>query len=140
MGLDMYALRVADGGARPMPDVDAKFTSDSRAFDDEGNPLYRIIKRKFFYWRKHPALHVWMKRLYEKKGGLSREFNCDNVRLTFRDLDALEATVNRSELPYPAGFIFDPSSSDRRDEDLGFIKRARAAIAEGDAIYYTGWW
>ena len=140
MGLDMYAHRVADDGRRPLPDVDASFTDDDRTTDEKGKPLFRLVNAEFYYWRKHPNLHGWMHRLYEQKGGTDPAFNCNSVRLTVEDLDALEVAVRFGTLPSTSGFFFGESTPDDREGDLEFIKRARAAIAEGDAIYYSSWW
>ena len=140
MGLDMYAYRVADNGRRPLPDVDARFTDEDRAVDLNGDPVFRMIDPNFYYWRKHPNLHGWMRDLYEKKGGADPEFNCNSVRLTVEDLDALEVAVRFGTLPSTSGFFFGESSSECREADLSFIARARDAIREGDAIYYTSWW
>ena len=140
MGLDMYAHRVADDGRRPLPDVDADFTDDDRTTDENGKPLFRLVNAQFYYWRKHPNLHGWMHRLYEQKGGTDPAFNCNSVRLTVEDIDALEVAVRFGTLPSTSGFFFGESTPDDREDDLEFIKRARAAIAEGDAIYYSSWW
>lgn len=140
MGLDMYAYRVADDGRRPLPDVDAQFTNDDRTSDLNGDPVFRMIDKDFYYWRKHPDLHGWMRRLYEQKGGTDPQFNCNNVRLMIEDLDDLEIAIRFGILPPTSGLFFGISSPECREDDLMFIARARDAISEGDAIYYSSWW
>lgn len=140
MGLDMYAFRVRIDTDRPMPDVDAHFTTENQRIDDKGNPLFEMVDAEFFYWRKHPDLHGWMESLYRAKGGEDPSFNCNSVRLTSEDLDALEQAVKSSELPDTVGYFFGESEPEDREGDLEFIAKAREAITAGDAIYYDSWW
>jgi hypothetical protein len=92
------------------------------------------------YWRKHPNLHGWMEMLYRAKGGAREHFNCATVRLGPDDLDALEAAVRDDTLPETSGFFFGASDGSERDDDLAFVAKARAAFAEGKAVYYDSWW
>lgn len=123
MGLDQYAYsvdpRLVEGS------VDFKVPDGSA--------------RQIAYWRKHPDLQGWMQELYLAKGG-QEEFNCVNVRLEPEDLDALEEAVRDGDLPRTSGFFFGESTPDDRDDDLIFIRDARAELAEGRVVYYTSWW
>jgi hypothetical protein len=123
MGLDQYAYsvdpRLVEGS------VDFKVPDGSA--------------RQIAYWRKHPDLQGWMQELYLAKGG-QEEFNCVNVRLELEDLDALEEAVRDGDLPRTSGFFFGESTPDDRDDDLIFIRDARAELAEGRVVYYTSWW
>lgn len=123
MGLDQYAYsvdpRLVEGS------VDFKVPDGSA--------------RQIAYWRKHPDLQGWMQELYLAKGG-QEEFNCVNVRLDPEDLDALEEAVRDGDLPRTSGFFFGESTPDDRDDDLIFIRDARAELAEGRVVYYTSWW
>ena len=92
------------------------------------------------YWRKHPDLHGWMEALYFVKGGRADSFNCVAVRLTSDDLDLLEDVVKRNELPPTEGFFFGQTTGEEREDDLAFIAKARAAIADGQTVYYDSWW
>jgi hypothetical protein len=123
-----------------MPDVDARFTSEGKRSDDEGNPLFEMLDSDFYYWRKHPDLHGWMERLYRAKGGKDPSFNCNSVRLMTQDLDDLERAVKTANLPSTSGFFFGQSEPRDRQGDLEFIDKARAAIAAGDTVYYDSWW
>jgi len=117
MGLDMFAF--------------------SRSEDsDERNELA--------YWRKHNRLHGWMENLYREKGGTD-EFNCVEVELTLEDLDRLENTINDEDLPETHGFFFGTDSYEEYEEwyketDVEFIKKARAAILNGEKVFYDSWW
>lgn len=133
MGLDMYALAVApDELETPnaMVDLRVKDTTAQR--------------ETLFYWRKHHDLHGWMRDLYYKKGGQDPDFNCNTVRLTADDLDALERAVKEdgAALPPTSGFFFgdNPPDDDSRAQDLEFITKARAELADGKVVFYDSWW
>jgi hypothetical protein len=90
-------------------------------------------------WRKRPNLHGWMEQLYRAKGG-EREFNCTNVALTSVDLDRLECVIRESKLPETCGVFFRQSDGSEEGDDIAFIAKARAAIADGRSVYYRSWW
>jgi len=94
------------------------------------------------YWRKHHDMHGWMEQLYRKKGGKSEQFNCDTVRLEAEDLDKLERDIKKKDLPATQGFFFgnNPPDSDSDKEDLEFVRKARVALQNKQAVYYTSWW
>lgn len=125
MGLDMYAYTTE---AKPARDVD--FEID---FDSEG------AATKIHQWRKHPNLHGWMHDLYDAKGG-SEVFNCVNLRLRSDDLEALKAAITATALPATDGFFFGASDGSEIDDDLAFIAKAEAAIAQGLTVFYRAWW
>lgn len=120
MGLDMYAFKTLD-----KIDTSVDF-SVSTALE-------------LHYWRKHPNLHGWMQSLYYEKGG-KHEFNCVPVQLTAEDLDRLEHDLRAGALPPTAGFFFGASDGSESEEDLGFVAKAREAIAAGYSVYYDSWW
>ena len=114
MGLDMYAYTAAKPAAE--------------------NP------REIAYWRKHPNLHGWMRRLWERKGN-SGEFNGDELELTWEDLDALEQAVREKTLPATGGFFFGHNSDDEYYErDLKFIRDAKAELFLGLRVFYNSSW
>lgn len=121
MGLDMYALALDEPLDRP---VEMEIA--------ETEPLH--------YWRKHPNLHGWMRNLYFEKGGTDKDFNCAPLQLTVEDLDRLEEDVRNSNLPFTEGFFFGASQGDETPDDLKFIAKARAALAEGLILIYSAWW
>ena len=126
MGLDMYAYRVK----QEQVVNDFEFNSDQDPAQDMA------------YWRKFNALHGWMERLYRSKGGTKESFNCVPVRLELTDLDQLQRAIGENKLEPTQGFFF--GSQEIYPEDIAsamkFIFEARAAIKEGDAVYYDSWW
>ena len=120
MGLDMYARKTKKKISKM---VDFK------------NDEYE----EFYYWRKHPDLHGWMEDLYASKGG-KRVFNLTPVRLTLDDLDRLETDIREGNLPCTGGFFFGESDGTEVEDDLEFVALARAAIRDGDTVYYSSWW
>ena len=120
MGLDMYAFTQK---AKPQAPVD---------FEPE-------TPTELHYWRKHPNLHGWMEALYFEKGG-AQEFNCVPVELTADDLNRLETDIRAGNLPQTSGFFFGSSDGTEIADDLAFVAKARAAIAQGNTVYYDSWW
>ena len=120
MGLDMYANVTTCEPDQPF------------GFADE-------TAERIHYWRKHPNLHGWMENLYFEKGG-TKLFNCIALVLTAADLDRLEADIRAGSLPETAGFFFGKSDGSETEDDLAFIAKARAAIAEGKTVFYDSWW
>ncbi|MGE0743509.1 MAG: phosphoglycerate kinase [Hyphomonadaceae bacterium] len=126
MGLDMYAFTTERSAITTPVDFKPNRNGDGIA--------------ELHYWRKHPNLHGWMEALYRRKGGKSPDFNCDTVELTLADLDDLEAAVRAGTLPSTAGFFFGASDGTEHEDDLAFVAKARAAIADGLVVYYDSWW
>ena len=124
MGLDMYAYSAP--ATSIVQDTD---------FDIDALPE----RTRIHYWRKHPNLHGWMQDRYVDKGG-EEVFNCVPVRLSSDDLDELETAIKAGELPDTTGFFFGSSDGSETNDDLAFIAKARAAIAEGNAVFYSSWW
>jgi hypothetical protein len=114
MGLDMYAYVAAKAG------------------HGDG--------RELAYWRKHPNLHGWMNRLWESRGN-SGDFNGDELELTWEDLDELERAVQSGNLPATGGFFFGNNADEEyKDNDLAFIKNARAELFLGLKVFYNSSW
>jgi len=92
------------------------------------------------YWRKHPNLQGWMEDLWRSRGN-SGQFNCEEVELTFEDLEQLEESIEGTELPETSGFFFGNNSDDYyKEQDLQFIADASEAIEQGYKVIYTSWW
>ena len=127
MGLDMYAY----AAAKP-----------NTSWDDGD------AHREIAYWRKHPNLHGWMELLWNEKGrpGIDNSFqdvmfNGIEVELTWEDLDRLEEDVTNGRLPSTSGFFFGNNSDDYyRNEDLEFVRKARAEIFTGLKVFYNSSW
>ena len=126
MGLDQYAYAAAKS-------YDHNSESDSR---------------ELAYWRKHPNLQGWMEKLWEEKGrpGIDNSyqdvmFNGVEVELTWEDLDQLEEDVTNGRLPSTSGFFFGNNSDDYyRNQDLEFVRKARAEIFTGLKVFYNSSW
>ena len=124
MGLDMYAYVAAKA-------YDHNSESDSR---------------ELAYWRKHPNLHGWMEQLWHEKGfplpsSDNPMFNGVEIELTWEDLDKLEADVKNGHLPTTRGFFFgDDSDAYYREQDLEFVRKARAEIFTGLKVFYNSSW
>ena len=134
MGLDMYAYTAARAGQQN------EFWETGNYVDGEFvNPT--VTKPvEIAYWRKHPNLHGWMHRLWEAKGN-EGDFNGDELELTAEDLDDLELAVTHGQLPTTGGFFFgNPVDEHYREQDLEFIKNARAELFMGLKVFYKSSW
>lgn len=132
MGLDMYDYTMsAEFAAGRQTDV-MPTTEEER----EKAQLTDIA-----YWRKFNHLHGWMENLYREKGGVE-VFNCRTVRLELDDLERLEQALENNELEYTPGFFFGGKEIYPEDieETKKFIAAARAALANGLAVFYDSWW
>jgi hypothetical protein len=134
MGLDMYAYVAAKAG-----EMNEYYDSYDLA---ESSPLLpRPSKpREIAYWRKHPNLHGWMQRLWESRGN-SGEFNGVELELTWEDIEQLELDVRSKNLPGTTGFFFGNDADDHyREDDLKFIREAKAELFCGLKVFYNSSW
>lgn len=103
------------------------------------------------YWRKHPNLQGWMEQLWLERvaeQGLTLEespygssFNGVELELTEEDLLALELDIISGNLPKTKGFFFGNDSDDHyQEQDLEFVKEARANLFLGLKVYYNSSW
>ena len=136
MGLDMYAYVATKAGQR-----EEYYEGDGDYVDGDWKPNNGVTKpREIAYWRKHPSLHGWMRKLWEAKGG-SGEFNGDELELTREDIDMLEEDILAGRLPSTSGFFFgNPADDYYKDSDLSFIKNARAELFCGLKVFYNSSW
>jgi hypothetical protein len=123
MGLDQYAY------------VAAKAITDERTFAEQ---------REIAYWRKHPNLQGWMEQLWRSRNtdpSADPAFNGVELELTWADLDQLEKDIKDGQLPYTQGFFFgEPSDDYYKQQDLDFIKNARADLFIGLKVFYNSSW
>ena len=134
MGLDMYAYTAARAGQQN------EFWETGNYVDGEFvNPT--VTKPvEIAYWRKHPNLPGWMQQLWESRGN-EGDFNGDELELTAEDLDELELAVIHGQLPTTGGFFFgNPSDEFYREQDLEFVKNARAELFMGLKVFYNSSW
>ena len=135
MGLDMYAYVAAKAG-------EMNEYYDSYDFHQKSSPLLPKPPkpREIAYWRKHPNLHGWMHRLWESKGN-SGDFNGNELELTWEDIEQLELDVRSKNLPGTTGFFFGDDADDHyRENDLKFIREAKAELFCGLKVFYNSSW
>ena len=136
MGLDQYAYVAARSSQRDDFFESAEFDNDAKVF------VSPVVERprEIAYWRKHPNLQGWMHNLWIEKGN-SGDFNGDELELTWEDLDRLETVILEQQLPETEGFFFGNNADDYyREEDLQFIKKARAELFCGLKVFYNSSW
>lgn len=162
MGLDMYAYAAARAGQRDDYWDEGDWDQTTREFTSKVTKPLEIA-----YWRKHPNLHAWFAKLWAAKGhqvyevddehnnikgpdGLpvvvsdpSYSFNGVELELTWEDIDQLEHDLNVGTVKDIAatGFFWgEPSDSYYREQDLAFIKEARAQLFLGVRVFYNSSW
>ncbi len=96
--------------------------------------------REIAYWRKHPSLHGWFQQEWESQGN-EGDFNGDELEITWDMLERLEYDVVNGELPPTQGFFFgEPADEYYREQDLEFIRNARAELFLGLKVFYNSSW
>ena len=134
MGLDMYAYTATRAGQQN------EFYETAEYVDNEFVNSTVTKPMELAYWRKHPNLHGWMQQLWESRGN-EGSFNGDELELTAQDLDDLELAVTHGQLPTTGGFFFgDPCDEHYREQDLEFVKNARAELFMGLKVFYNSSW
>jgi hypothetical protein len=122
MGLDMYAYAAV------------------KANEEWGTGSQREIA----YWRKHPNLHGWMEQLWRSRNtdpSADPMFNGIELELTWEDLDQLEEDIQNDRLPSTSGFFFgDNSDNYYREQDLEFVRKAKAELFTGLKVFYNSSW
>lgn len=100
--------------------------------------------RELAYWRKHPNLHGWMEELWRSRNtdpAADSAFNGVELELTWADIDALEAAIRHKQLPNTRGFFFGEDSDDYYlQDDLEFVRKARAELFLGLKVFYNSSW
>jgi len=148
MGLDMYAY-VGRPGQR-----EEYYEGDGDYVDGDWKPNNGVAKpREIAYWRKHPNLHGWMEALWHKKRNaedkpvveddddISGSFNGIEMELTWEDIEELERAVTHKQLPSTSGFFFGNSADEvYYNDDLEFIKNAKAELFLGLKVFYNSSW
>ena len=136
MGLDMYAYVAAKARAY------SEFHEGAHWDKEKGAMVNPNVTepREIAYWRKHPNLHGWMHRLWESRGN-SGEFNGDELELTWDDLEQLEQDIRNKNLPGTTGFFFGNERDDEyREQDLKFVRDAKAEAFLGSKVFYNSSW
>lgn len=147
MGLDQYAYVAAREGQNAEWWDGAELDPDTRDYRNA-----KITKpRELAYWRKHPNLQGWMESLWKRRIHESNQeipesewgsaFNGIELELTLEDLDDLERAVTHGQLPATQGFFFGDNSDQRYfNQDLEFIRQARAELFLGLKVFYNSSW
>jgi len=116
---------------------------DGAEYDDSAKELVNKSvsrPRELAYWRKHPNLHGWFQQEWESQGN-SGDFNGDELEITWDMLERLESDILEGNLPETRGFFFGDGSDDYyRDQDLEFIRNARAELFTGLRVFYNSSW
>ena len=150
MGLDQYAYAATKARARDEWYEGAEFDEDSREFVNRSmtKPL------ELAYWRKHPNLQGWMEELWVAKGKPMTDgseppevtnwgvgFNGVELELTMEDIDSLEHDILNNNLPSTTGFFFGDNGDEYyREQDLKFVREARANLFLGLKVFYNSSW
>ena len=136
MGLDMYAYVAARAGQQDEYYEGSEFDKETGEYVNA-----KVTKPiEIAYWRKHPNLHGWMEQLYRERGG-EGDFNGDELELFREDIDSLEQVILDGDLPATSGFFFGDGADDYyREQDLEFIKEARAQLFLGLRVFYNSSW
>lgn len=132
----MYAYVAARAGQQN------EFYEGAEYDEDTGQMVNPAVNkpRALAYWRKHPNLHGWMEHLWRERGG-DGDFNGDELELTAEDLDNLEYDVQHNLLPPTSGFFFGEGADDYyKEDDLKFIREARAEMFLGLKVFYNSSW
>ena len=140
MGLDMYAYVAAKEGQQREFYESAEFDNDAKDFVNKTVEQPREIA----YWRKHPNLHGWMEQLWKSRNGGKGDgstFNGIELEITWADIEQLELDVMSGTLPGTSGFFFGNDADDHyREQDLKFIRDARAELFCGLKVFYNSSW
>lgn len=126
MGLDMYAYAIDK----------SDITGENP--DAQTDICTNIIKPELAYWRKEYQLHDWMHDLYDSKGGVSKEFNCNTVVLTTKDLNKLLSDLRDKNITWHSHY---PDNTQQYVRSVkAFVKSAKLVIKNGKiVIYYANW-
>jgi hypothetical protein len=144
MGLDQYMYVATQAGQR------SKFYETGR-YDPESHEFTNTDieePREIGYRRKHPNLHGWMERLWEEKGRPNdREdvpmFNGIELELTWSDIERLHDDIINNRLSATTGTVFfygEDVDEYYKQDDLAFVKQARAELFLGLKVFYNSSW
>jgi len=147
MGLDMYAYAAANEKQYDQYWEDGHWENDQY--------VSKTTKPKeLAYWRKHPNLHGWFEQEWrsnqysvqtvdasEPVDPDTDQFNGVQLEITWDMLERLEYDVINGELPGTSGFFFgNNADADYYEQDLEFIRQARAELFLGLRVFYNSSW
>ena len=133
MGLDMYAYAAANEKQYDQYWEDGHWENDQY--------VSKTTKPKeLAYWRKHPNLHGWFYREWLDQGNTG-DFNGDQLEIDWAMLERLNDAVVNGDFPRTSGFFFGEGADDYyRNQDLEFIRQARAELFLGLRVFYNSSW
>ena len=150
MGLDMYAYAAARANQ------DREWWDGAELNEDKEYVNVKVAKPKeLAYWRKHPNLHGWFEQEWRSNyypeqpvdaAGKPADpqadmFNGIELEITWDMLERLESAVLNGELPDTTGFFFGRDADEEyREQDLEFIRQARAELFMGLRVFYNSSW
>ncbi len=139
MGLDMFAYTASRAGQSD------EWWANAQLDPDLGDFVNTHVSRpvEIAYWRKHPHLHGWMEQLWQSRSypGPDAVFNGIELELLREDIDRLEQDIMDGQLPETQGFFFgDNASYHYREQDLLFVRHARAELFLGLRVFYNSSW
>jgi len=135
MGLDMYAY------VATRPDQSREFW-ESASPNEAGDMVSATVAkpREIAYWRKHSSLHGWFRQEW-KALGKSGSFNGDELEITWVMLERLEDAILERKLPETTGSFFGSNADEEyREQDLEFVRNARAELFLGLKVFYNSSW
>jgi hypothetical protein len=136
MGLDMHAYATANEKQYREYWDSCELDPDSKEFV---SPTVSKPK-ELAYWRKHPNLHGWFHDEWINQGNTGN-FNGDQLEIDWAMLERLESAVVNNKLPATSGFFFGTGADEYyREQDLEFIKQARAELFLGLRVFYNSSW
>jgi hypothetical protein len=139
MGLDQYAYVAARAGAYD------EYYEDKNYDKEDSDPTKQSKPRELAYWRKHPNLQGWMKQHCGRRRiptiQRSPALTVLKLELTWEDLERLELDIISGGLPETTGFFFGEDSNEfYYNDDLEFVKNAKAEIFIGLRVFYNSSW
>jgi hypothetical protein len=142
MGLDQYAYSAARAGQYDDYYEQGQFDPVQKEFVSPATQ-----HKELAYWRKHPNLQGWMEQLWQdRRAGQPASpdgFNGVELELTWEDLDQLEADIRAGLMAQlnTTGFFFGNASDDYyHEQDLEFVRQARAELFLGLRVFYNSSW
>ena len=77
----------------------------------------------------------------EDEDDIGGTFNGVEMELTWEDIEALEDAVKNGKLPSTSGFFFGNDADDLyKEDDLLFVKNAKAELFLGLKVFYNSSW
>jgi hypothetical protein len=135
MGLDQYMYVATKAGSYE------EYYADYNKHGGDNTTV--TPPREIAYYRKHPNLHGWMEQLWRSRNPDSDEYSFNGVELelTWQDIDLLEQAILNNQLPGTTGFFFgNPADDYYQQQDLEFVKNARAELFVGLKVFYNSSW